>query len=341
MFPDAPFPPTIFAIVLFLVGVVLVVESVETFVESVAESAAALGISGFLLTVLLAGIDLENAVLGVAAAVGDLPGVAIGTVFGEAVFILGAAVGLAGLIAPFETRMPLPYLLLFFGSPVVFLILSIDGTLSRLDGVILLLSFLPLLTAVYWLERTRETSYLSTEDLDAMADEDDGGESAIPSGGPDRSRRDAGERREGFSRLGIAILAVIGMTVGSELVVEGARGLLEALGIAGLAFGATVLSIVASLEELFLTITPVRQGREHLGIGNVIGSMLFFVTANAGVIALIQPIDVDGAVTTVHWPFLIGGLGLVGGILYRGRVKRREGTLLVALYVAYWVANYY
>lgn len=341
MFNDVLLSSETIAIVLFLVGVVLVVESVETFVESIAESAAALGVSGFLLTVLLAGIDLENAVLGIAAMVGDLPYVAIGTVFGEALFILGAAVGLAGFVAPFETRMPLPYLLLFFGSPVVFLALSIDGTLSRIDGMILLLSFLPLLAAVYRLERDRETSYLPTEELGAVMDEDFGDESVTTSSGCGNAEQDDNGRRRGLYRLGVAILAVIGMTIGSELAVEGARGLLEALGIAGLAFGATVLSFVASLEELFLTITPVRQGREHLGVGNVIGSMLFFVTANAGVIALIRPIDVGGAVTTVHWPFLVGGMALVGGMFYRGRVKRPEGALLVALYVAYWVANYY
>ena len=46
------------------------------------------------------------------------------------------------------------------------------------------------------------------------------------------------------------------------------------------------MSFVASLEELFLTVEPIRQGRPHLGVGNVVGSLLVFVTANAGLIAL-------------------------------------------------------
>jgi cation:H+ antiporter len=99
-------PPLLVAGVVFLVGVALVIESVEVFVESVAEAALTLGVSGFFITVLLAGTDVENAILGLAAITGDLPGVALGTVFGEALFILGVAVGIAGVLIPFEVSVP-------------------------------------------------------------------------------------------------------------------------------------------------------------------------------------------------------------------------------------------
>ncbi len=97
---------------IFLSGIVLVIWSVDKFVDRLAPAAVGIGVSVFLLTIVLAGTDIENAVLGVAAAVGGLPDVAIGTVFGEALFILGAAVGLAGVISPFELQTPRRYLLL-------------------------------------------------------------------------------------------------------------------------------------------------------------------------------------------------------------------------------------
>jgi cation:H+ antiporter len=139
--------------------------------------------------------------------------------------------------------------------------------------------------------------------------------------------------------VAVAVLAVVGMTVGSELAVTGARDLLVVFGLSGLAFGATVMSFIASIEELFLTVEPVRQGRPHLGVGNVVGSVLFFVTANAGVLALVAPIDTGGAVVTLHWPFFLVALVLVLGILVRGRVGRPEGAVLLSVYVAYWGAN--
>ena len=371
--------------VLFLVGVVIVVVSVETFIEAVAEAALALGASGFFLTVVLAGTDLENVVLGLTAAVRELPGLALGTVFGEALFVLAAAVGLAGVVVPFETNVPRSYLGLMILSPLLFLALALDGTLSRLDGAILTAIFLPYLAVVYALERRTETQYLSAEEIALQEDEtgtevddrrgaeaDDGSRAEADNGrgteadngtgtrGSDREE-DGGwsnldidldldiddlvaervpERYRGVAYLAVAVVAAIGMTVGSELAVSGAGDLLELLGVTGLTFGATVLSFVASLEELFLTVEPVRRGRPHIGVGNVVGSVLFFVSANAGLIAMVRPLDTTGTVLTVHWPFFLLTLSIVAVAFLRGRVDRPTGVLLLGVYLAYWLANY-
>jgi cation:H+ antiporter len=334
----------------FVVGVVVVIVSVETFVEAVAESALELGVSAFFLTVVLAGTDLENAVLGVAAVVDRLPGLALGTVFGEGVFILGVAVGLAGVFTPFETEMPRSYLLLLLGSPVVFFALAFDGVLTRVDGLVLTAGYLPLLVVVYLLERGTRTQYLGSEEVGELLEEDEDDEGDGDDLGfdfdfdlnvdvdlddrfPTVARLRTG--REGWFRLGVAVLAAVGMTIGSELAVGGARSLLASLGLTGLAFGATVMSFVASLEELFLTLEPVRQGRPHLGVGNVVGSTLFFVTANVGVLALVTPIRTGGVVRSIHWPFFIAGLAVVGVAFWRGRVGRPTGVALLGLYAAY------
>ncbi|QGX96057.1 sodium:calcium antiporter [Haloplanus rallus] len=335
------------SVVLFLVGVAVVIVSVETFIEAVAEGALALGVSGFFLTVVLAGTDLENVILGVAAAYDQLPDLALGTVFGEALFILGGAVGLAGVLVPFETDVPRNYLGITLLAPFLFFGLALDGTLSRFDGAVLTATFVPYLAVIYTLERYTDTRYLSAEEVEIMEDEDPGIDEDdewfdvdLDLDVDDFVEEHVPERHEGAAFLGIALLATVGMTVGSEIAVEGAQGLLTLLGVTGLAFGATVMSFIASLEELFLTVEPVRRGRPHIGVGNVVGSMLFFVSANAGLIALVRPLDTTGAVMTVHWPFFFGTLLIVAAAFYRGKVGRPTGVLLLGAYVAYWVANY-
>jgi cation:H+ antiporter len=331
------------SVVAFLVGIGVVIWSVEVFVEHVAEAAVNLGVSTFLLTVALAGIDLENAVLGIAAAAGDLPDVALGTVFGEALFILGAAVGLAGVVVPFEETTPREYLALTAISPALLALLGADGRLSRLDGLVLLVAFGPLLWAVYRLEARRTTRYLETEEADEIQeadreDERDDGDRGESDESDESAESDETDRE--LVELGLVLLAVVGMTAGSELAVTGVRDILDAFGFVGLAFGATVMSFVASLEEILLTVEPVREGRPEVGVGNVVGSMLFFVTANAGVIALVHPLALSGTVFAVHWPFFLGALALVLAFLFRGKVGRIEGALLLAVYAGYWVANY-
>ncbi|SEA05516.1 cation:H+ antiporter [Haloplanus vescus] len=341
------------SVVLFLVGVTIVIVSVETFIEAVAEGALALGVSGFFLTVVLAGTDLENVILGIAAAYGELPDLALGTVFGEALFILGAAVGIAGVLVPFETEVPRNYLGITLLAPFLFFGLALDGTLSRFDGAILTATFIPYLAIIYTLERYTDTRYLSAEEVEIMeeevrerekaeeAEEDEGLlDLDLDIDVDDFVEEHVPERYEGPAFLAIALVATVGMTVGSELAVSGAEDLLALLGVTGLAFGATVMSFIASLEELFLTVEPVRQGRPHIGVGNVVGSMLFFVSANAGLIALVHPLNTAGAVMTVHWPFFFVSLLVVAGAFFRGKVGRPTGVLLLGIYAAYWVANY-
>ncbi|WP_409025323.1 sodium:calcium antiporter [Halalkalicoccus salilacus] len=324
---------TVVAAVLFLAGIALVVWSVEHFVEAVARSAVSLGVSGFFLAVVLAGVDLENAILGITAAYGDLSSLALGTVFGEAVFVLAVAVGVAGVLMPFETRVPRSYLLITLCVPIPMAALSLAGTLTWIDGVLLTLSFFPLLLLVYALERRASTRYMVAEEVEEVIGlEEEAAEGSTSSDGEDS--------RGSWYHLGVAIAATVGMTVGSALAVRGAEGVLTAFGLSGLAFGATVMSFIASLEELFLTVEPVRQGRPEIAVGNVVGSTLFYVTANVGLIALIGPVDMGGAVLTVQWPFFALALVLVVAMFYRGRVGRLEGAALLALYVGYWIANY-
>jgi len=368
-------PAEVVALALFLCGIALVIVSVETFIESITESALELGVSGFFLTVVLAGADVENAIIGLAAVNEGLSGLALGTVFGEALFILAVAVGIAGVLTPFSTNVPRSYLLLVLGSPALLLVLALDGTLSQGDGAVLTVVFAPALGAVYLLERNRRTRYFAAEEVEEALEEQEGHEDQEegpddPSDTSDAGDADGehddgdvdgdgdngddllevpvdvsfGERLEarfgGRYQLAVAIVATAGMTIGSQLAVSGAEGLLDVLGVTGLAFGATVVGFVSSLEEIFLTAEPVRQGRPHIGVGNVVGSMLFFVTANPGVIALVRPLDVGGAVVSVHLPFFLVTLLLVTVLFWRGDVGRADGVFLLLIYVAYWGANY-
>lgn len=305
------------AIPALLIGVALVLWSVERFVDTVGEAALGLGLSPFLLTVIFAGTDLENAVLGGAAVLGDLPDVGLGTVFGEALFILCAATGLAGVLVPFSVETPGRYLALTALSPALLLGLSADGLLSRIDGALLVAAYGGALALLYRWERASTRSYLAWEE----------------------ELEEEGETRSALAALGVLVLTVIGMTVGSELVVAGTKGVLAWLGLSGLAFGATILSFVASIEEIFLTVEPVRRGHPTVAVGNIVGSMIFFVTANAGILALLHPIPLSPAVYTVQLPAFGIVLAAVLALLVWGRVGRLAGAMLLTAYVAYWVVT--
>src|SRR6266498_696251 len=94
------------AVALLTVGVVLVVGGAELFFDGLLGWAGRLGISVFVLTVLVSGLELENLVAGIAADLKGLPGAAAGTFLGGTTFIVLAVAGLSALISPIRAAMP-------------------------------------------------------------------------------------------------------------------------------------------------------------------------------------------------------------------------------------------
>src|SRR5215210_7699007 len=122
-------------------GLVLVVGGDEIFFEGLLASAARLGVSAFVLTVVVSGFELENLAAGIAANAKGLPGAAAGTFLGGTTFLALGVSGIGALIAPIRAALPRAALAWLVLSPVPLLALGVDGDLSRLDGLVLILWF--------------------------------------------------------------------------------------------------------------------------------------------------------------------------------------------------------
>src|SRR5919109_2352537 len=135
-------------IVAFGGGLWLLVEAVEGLVKNLRAWALATGLSGVLVGALVLGFDLESTAAGVAATLNDLPGTALGASVGASIFLVTVGLGVAALIAPFAIPPPVTLLAASAAATAISILLAADGTLSRLDGGILLVTFGVLLAAV-------------------------------------------------------------------------------------------------------------------------------------------------------------------------------------------------
>ena len=172
------------------------------------------------------------------------------------------------------------------------------------------------------------------------ADEDDG------SSDPERAQAISTMspfkgRFSGWFNLGLAVLALGGIIIGAATVSEGTEQILDRYGIEGTVFGATFVTAVLCIEDLFLTVQPIRKGVPEIGIGNVIGSLVFSVTGKLGIIVLAGgTIAIGSNVLRWHLPVLVGLTALAAFFLSTGQLKRWHGYLLLALYIAYWIVSF-
>jgi cation:H+ antiporter len=148
-------------------------------------------------------------------------------------------------------------------------------------------------------------------------------------------------RWSGWINLGLAVIAIAGIVIGAATVSEGTDQILDRYAIEGTVFGATIVTLVLSIEDLFLTARPIRRGVPEIGIGNVIGSLIFSVTGKLGIVVLAGgSVAIGSSVLRWHLPALIVLTGIAAGFLWTGHLKRWHGILLLGLYAAYWIISY-
>jgi len=141
--------------------------------------------------------------------------------------------------------------------------------------------------------------------------------------------------------LGLAVIAICGIIIGAATVSTGTDQILNRYSIEATVFGATVVTAVLSIEDLFLTVRPIRRGVPEIGIGNVIGSLIFSVTGKLGIVVLAGgSVAIGSSVLRWHLPVLVCLTGLSAYFMWNGRLKRWHGFVLLGLYIAYWVVSF-
>jgi cation:H+ antiporter len=327
------------SIFVFISGAALLVYSAEKLIGYLVESASGLGISAFVLAIIFTGIEFDDIALGVALGLEGLSGVALGIVFGTALSLSGVTLALACIFTPTEVDIPNDYIVLFAVSPLVilpFVFLLGGSTLTTVGSIILIALFVLFVIYVGYRERATNQPVIRNPEVREMMD--GGMEPSAAADVPFARERDL----PGIATIGLAVLALAGLVIGAATTGMGAEGIIGAYGIEGTVFGATLATAVLTIEDIVLTVEPVRKGAPEIGVGNVIGSIIFSVTGKLGVIGLAGSIALtSGEALTWHFPALVVLTVLAAYFIYTERLRPWQGYLLLGLYIAYWVVSYF
>ncbi len=300
-----------------LLGLILLMGASDRFVESAVRLARTLGVSIVLIGALIVGLGTslpELLVSAIASVDGNLD-VAMANVTGSNVANVTLVVGTAAFAAPIMSRT------LILRREGVLMLLAVaalaavlwDGEVFRWEGGLLLGGMVvALVLLIKW----------SSSDPDGVIELDEDTEAhSVP-----------GEVFIGVAALAVTIFA-------ARLLLNGALDLGERFEL-GEAFLGVMLGVGTSLPELATTLAAVRRHESDLVIGNVLGSNLFNSLAVAGSAAVAGP----GILLDLTRPALVVMLGVVmlaGAFAWNDkRIVRREGIILLLVFLAFTVLSY-
>ncbi|GGB59103.1 sodium:calcium antiporter [Roseibium aquae] len=281
-----------------------------------------LGLSPLLIGLVLVGFGTSSPELmtSVLAALNGSPGIAVGNVVGSNTANILLILGLSALLAPLVTDPAAMRRdgLVMLGAALAVSLLALMGSISRIEGGLLVGALIAYLVVAYVTESGKST----------------------PSGDLHRAEADTPTAQPFFSSLPMLIgLTVGGLALtmaGANWLVTGASNLARTAGVSDAVIGLTVVAVGTSLPELVTAIVAAMKKQSDIALGNVLGSNIYNVLGILGTTALIAPLDIPAEIATRDvWIMLTATIVLLVFAVTGWKITRREGTLLLAGYGAY------
>lgn len=303
---------------LLLAGLVLLTFGADVLVKGASSLAGSLGISPLVigLTVVAFGTSAPEMSVSVSSAFKGSAEIAVGNVVGSNIcnvlLILGLSAMAASLVVQKQlVRFDIP--LMIYGSFIVFL-MSIDGQISRLDGLLLFAGIVAY--TVFLILEARREGVAKTDSAEAIF---------------------AQPMWKNVLYIAIGLLMLI---VGSQWLVDGAVAIAKHLGLSELVIGLTIVAVGTSLPELATSVMASLKGERDIAVGNILGSNIFNIGAVLGISGLVAPqgLPVAQSLLMVDIPVMIlVALLCLPIFLANYTVTRLDGLAFLVSYAAYLV----
>ena len=266
------------------------------------------------LTVVAFGTSAPELIVSLDAAMQGVGDISLGNVVGSNIANVSLILGLSALVHPLAVqakvvRWDAPIMVI---TSLCLVAVMADGGASRFDGTVLLLGLIAFVGFTYW-EGKRETQEIQ-EEFTTVAPAERTGTAAN-------------------------LLAFLGgltlLIVGGQLLVTGAVSTAVSLGVSHATIGLSIVAIGTSLPEAVTSVVASFRGHGDIAIGNVVGSNIFNVLGILGLTSVVSPLSL-GAITAIDLAVMVAtAFALALLLLWRGRLGRLEGGLLLMAFVAY------
>lgn len=312
-------------VLMFIAGLVLMVLGAELLVRGASRLAVMLGISPLVvgLTVVAFGTSAPEFAVSFKAALSGQADLTIGNVIGSNIFNILFILGLSALVTPLIVnsqliRFDVP---LVVGVSLLVLLMAIDRTYSKLDGVILFGGLLAYTAGMIYASRRKGQQEIDPEVASLIGD--------TQTGSP-------------LWRATVNLLLVVGglvlLGLGSNWLVESSIVFARWLQVSEVVIGLTVIAIGTSLPELVTSVIASLRNERDIAVGNIVGSNLFNLLGVLGLSAIVAP-DGIAVLPQVLWfdlPVMIAvALAALPIFVTGGVITRWEGGILLAYYAAY------
>ena len=306
--------------ILLLIGFVLLIKGADFAVSGGSGIAGHFRISPVIigLTVIAFGTSLPEAAVSVTGSITGQSGIAVGNVLGSNLFNLLMVGGVSAMLQPMKVDrvllkrdFPVSLLAVLFVavlSAKAFFAGQDSFTINRIGGIVLLVVFAAFMGLLF-AEAKKDR---------ASAEEAPEAERSLP------------------MNFLFTVGGLIGIVIGSDLVVDSATEIAYSFGLSETFVGLTIVSVGTSLPELVTSMVAAKKGSNEIALGNIVGSNIFNLLLVLGLAAAIAPVTVPSYLFVDC--ILLTVVTLLAMFFCRSEhlFSRKEGVLFFLIYLFYF-----
>lgn len=307
---------------LFLLGLGILYYGAEGLVRGSSSIARRLGVRPVMvgLTIIAFGTSAPEFFVSVLSAMNGVTDIAIGNVVGSNIANVGLVMGTSALLYPFaikKTSISREYYI-SIAATIVFIILGLNGTIGRTDGLILVAGIILFTYSCVKTELKNKNS----------------GEKAVES-------ENALKLYAYPTAIVMTVAGLVMLVGGAQLMTDSAVKIARIAGVSELAIGMTVVALGTSLPEMAASIVGVARGEAELSVGNILGSNIFNLLMVIGGASIAAPLTIDRSVMMFQIPAMAAfTLVIAPSLLIKQKTGRLMGIALIAGYVAFIAASF-
>lgn len=309
-------------ILLFIGAYLLIYFSADKFIDTLKDLSLKFNVSPFLIGLLILGIDPEESIASIVAAINNLPYIAAGNVIGNSIISLSFCFALPAVFYGIKLeKIPNFYLILMISGASIIIIGYFLPFNLLITGIVNLILFMA------YLGKNLNTFRKSKKTDIVFENDEDEEEEAEESG------------NESKNLIIKTVLFFILILTGGHFLILATQNIISLTGIEESFFGLVIIAFFTNVEEILLLVKSIQKGQTAIGVGGMIGKVIW----NLGFTYGISGIIVQNMI--FDFPMLFNSIILLFSLLYfsflvnKGSINKKHGYGLFFVFLLYLGGN--
>ena len=312
--------------ILFFIGSYFIIFfAADIFLDNLKDICVIYNLSPFIVGMLVLGIDPEESIASVIAAINGLPYVSIGNVVGNSIIAMTLPFSLPLLFYTLKFKsLSKFYFILIYILLINLLFSFVFNDFMFVSGLISLGAYI-----IYFLRNLRHYSQekdINTENIEDILK---------------INERELMEfkRSSKTKKIFLTSIGLVFIFIGGELLILSAGQIIDILHIPEALFGFVIIGFVTNVEELTLILKSIKKKAVDIGFGGMFGKLIWNLTITFGISGVIMTNISFKLILLWNWLILLIIIIYFNFSYRKKKLTKKDGVILLVIFSVFIIIN--